>query len=96
MTVSQLVSFSGTFATLTAAVVVVLASHKTSAARVWREEAEAQKQRADRLSADLTEIKQRLARIEAENARLIRLLTALDPAQLTALRYAVGAQEDPA
>ncbi|MFE9660306.1 hypothetical protein [Streptomyces sp. NPDC005955] len=73
-------------ASLAAAVVVVVAGYRTSAARVWREEAEAQKERADRLSTDLTEIKTRLARIEAENARLIQLLTALDPARLAHVR----------
>ncbi|MBT2383861.1 hypothetical protein J7E86_09720 [Streptomyces sp. ISL-11] len=55
-------------------------------AEVWKSEAEAQKARADRLQDDLTEIKLRLGRIEAENGRLIELLTALDPARVAALR----------
>ncbi|MEV0471000.1 hypothetical protein, partial [Streptomyces prunicolor] len=58
------------------------------AARIWREEAEAQKERADRLASDLTEIKNRLTRIEQENARLIQLLTSLDPARLAVIRLA--------
>ncbi|GGP44089.1 hypothetical protein GCM10010214_16200 [Streptomyces abikoensis] len=56
---------------------------------MWREEAEAQKARVDRLQEGLAEIKERLKRIEQENARLIALLTALDPARIlhpTALR----------
>ncbi|MBF6056169.1 hypothetical protein AF335_32975 [Streptomyces eurocidicus] len=58
------------------------ASKEAKTAEVWRSEAEAQKARADRLQEDLTEIKERLTRIEAENARLIALLTALDPARI--------------
>lgn len=61
---------------------VFLASRKTNTAKVWKEEAEAQKARADRLENDLQEIKERLTRIEDENKRLIELLTALDPARL--------------
>lgn len=85
---------AGTLSSVVAAVVVVLAAFRTSAARVWREEAEAQKQRADRLAGDLTEIKNRLTRIEQENARLIRLLTSLDPNSLAAIRLAANSTED--
>ncbi|MFD4646332.1 hypothetical protein ACFRJ3_34910 [Streptomyces sp. NPDC056696] len=94
MTLSTVFSISGTLAAFVAAVVVVLASQKTSAARVWREEAEAQKQRADRLASDLTEIKNRLTRIEQENARLIQLLTSLDPNRLAVMRLATNPTED--
>ncbi|WKK23020.1 hypothetical protein QZH56_30420 [Streptomyces olivoreticuli] len=66
--------------------VVVRASREVRTAEVWREEAAAQKARADRLQDDLTEIKLRLTRIEAENQRLVELLTALDPARVAALR----------
>lgn len=93
MTFSQLLSISGNLAIFIAAAVVVLASHKTSAARVWREEAQAQKERADRLAGDLTEIKNRLSRIEAENARLIQLLTSLDPTRLAVTRLAEESPE---
>ncbi|ARX87882.1 hypothetical protein SMD44_07364 [Streptomyces alboflavus] len=61
---------------------------------MWREEAEAQKERADRLAGDLDEIKARLARIEAENARLITLLTSLDPARLAVVRLTDDSTED--
>lgn len=94
MTLSQFFSIAGTLTTFVAAVVVVLASYRTSAAKVWREEAEAQKERADRLASDLTEIKTRLARIEAENARLIQLLTSLDPTRLAVARLADNPPED--
>jgi hypothetical protein len=94
MTLSYIFSISGTLAAFVAAGVVVLASHRTSAAKVWREEAEAQKERADRLAGDLTEIKNRLTRIEQENARLIQLLTSLDPNRLAVMRLATNPTED--
>lgn len=94
MNPSQIFALSGTLASVVAAVVVVLAAARTSSARVWREEAEAQKGRADRLAGDLTEIKNRLSRIEAENARLIKLLTSLDPDRLAVLRLAANPMED--
>ncbi|MFD7605143.1 hypothetical protein ACFWAN_32470 [Streptomyces mirabilis] len=94
MPISQILPLVGTLASFAAAAVVVLATFRTSAAKVWREEAEAQKQRADRLAGDLTEIKHRLTRIEQENARLIRLLTSLDPNSLAAIRLAANPTED--
>ncbi|MEU5186987.1 hypothetical protein AB0G83_07505 [Streptomyces klenkii] len=62
--------------------VVIRASKEAKTAEVWKGEAEAQKARADRLQDDLAEIKERLKRIEQENARLLALLTALDPSRL--------------
>ncbi|MFB7782074.1 hypothetical protein ACFC1D_05100 [Streptomyces vinaceus] len=94
MTPTQILTAGGTLASLVAAVVVVLAAARTSSARVWREEAEAQKTRADRLESSLSEIKERLSRIEAENKRLISLLTSLDPNRLAVLRLAANPQED--
>ncbi|MFI5802981.1 hypothetical protein [Streptomyces sp. NPDC051561] len=91
MDLSQSTTLIACLATVSAAVIVVIASLRTNTAKVWREEAEAQKERADRLAGDLTEIKNRLARIESENARLIGLLTALDPARLSLVRLT---QED--
>jgi hypothetical protein len=94
MTLTQFLSMAGAIASVAAATVVVLAAFKTSSAKVWREEAEAQKERADRLVGDLTEIKNRLSRIEAENARLIQILTSLDPARLAVVRLADHPTED--
>ncbi|MFD7552967.1 hypothetical protein ACFV0H_28430 [Streptomyces erythrochromogenes] len=94
MTPTQILTAGGTLASLVAAVVVVLAAARTSAAKVWREEAEAQKSRADRLESSLKEINERLARIEAENKRLISLLTSLDPDRLAVLRLAANPLED--
>lgn len=73
----------GILATVIGGFVVVRASKEAKTAEVWREEAAAQKARADRLQDDLAEIKERLKRIEQENARLIALLTALDPALIS-------------
>ncbi|MFG3582556.1 hypothetical protein [Streptomyces sp. NPDC047990] len=69
-----------------AAGAVLAASWRRSTAAVWKEEAEAQKARADRLQNDMEEIKERLTRIEEENKRLIELLTALDPERINSLR----------
>ncbi|WP_416972532.1 hypothetical protein [Streptomyces sp. 4F14] len=80
--------------TFIAAVVVIVAAFRTNTARVWKEEAEAQKARADRLAEDLTEIKERLTRIEHENVRLVQLLTSLDPARLAAIRITTTNLED--
>ncbi|MFJ9234389.1 hypothetical protein ACIRJ3_05315 [Streptomyces anulatus] len=94
MTVTQALPVLGTLASLIAALVVVFAAYRTSAARVWREEAEAQKSRADRLEASLKEINARLSRIEIENERLVQLLTSLDPTKLAVIRLATTPSED--
>ncbi|MEU6704716.1 hypothetical protein [Streptomyces wuyuanensis] len=83
MSVSAMFALSGTLSAIASAIVVIWAAFKVNTARIWREEAEAQKIRADRLQTDLTEIKNRLSRIEAENARLIQILTSLDPNSLS-------------
>jgi predicted nuclease with TOPRIM domain len=79
-------NFISLASTLAAASVVTYASWRRGTSKIWKEEAEAQKARADRLEENLDEIKDRLSRIEKENARLIELLTALDPERLRALR----------
>jgi cytochrome c-type biogenesis protein CcmH/NrfG len=94
MTLSEFFSFSGPVVTFIAALVVILAAFRTNTARVWKEEAEAQKARAERLESDLKEIKNRLTHIERDNARLITLLTSLDPTRLTALRMTSDPLED--
>ncbi|MGK5496403.1 hypothetical protein [Streptomyces sp. URMC 125] len=86
MTLEDVLRIGGYIAAFVAAVVVTRASWQTNSAKVWREEAEAQKARADRLAEDLSEIKRRLARIEEENKRLIRILTSLDPNAFRSLR----------
>lgn len=84
MTIELILAILGILSTLTAAVVVVIAAFRVNTAKVWKGEAEAQKERADRLENDLTEIKQRLTQIERKNSRLIEILTALDPARIAA------------
>lgn len=94
MTLSQFFSYTGPLATFIAAAVVILAAFRTNTARVWKEEAEAQKARAERLENDLKEIKERLTHIERDNARLVALLTSLDPTRLAAVRLATNPTED--
>ena len=67
------------------AVVVMLSTWRKTTTDVWRDEAEAQRLRADRLETDLAEIKDRLARIERENERLLQILTALDPERIASI-----------
>lgn len=86
MSPSEIYGLAGTLSAVLAAGAVVFASLKTNTAKVWREEAEAQKYRADRLEASLKEINTRLSRIERENERLVQLLTHLDPARLAVVR----------
>ncbi|QUI35725.1 hypothetical protein H9W91_07345 [Streptomyces alfalfae] len=62
------------------------AAWQTQTTKVWREEAEAQRTRADRLQDDMDEVKTRLAHLEAKNQRLIDILTTVDPEKLAALR----------
>ncbi|QJS14192.1 hypothetical protein HKX69_05875 [Streptomyces argyrophyllae] len=64
---------------------MVNAAWRLNTAKVWKEEAEAQRARADRLQQDMEEIKERLARIEDENKNLVKLLTALDPERINSL-----------
>ncbi|MFJ7901882.1 hypothetical protein ACIQ6V_15565 [Streptomyces sp. NPDC096198] len=77
----------GIVATVVGGVVVVRAAKEAKTAEVWKAEAEAQKARGDRLQDDLTEIKDRLQRIEEENKRLVQILTTIDPERLLLLRH---------
>ncbi|MEU0952786.1 hypothetical protein ABZ353_10650 [Streptomyces niveus] len=86
MSLSEILGLSGVVSVVLSALVVVYASYKTNSSKVWREEAEAQKARADRLETDLTEIKDRLKRIQHDNERLFQLVTALEPTHLAAIR----------
>ncbi|OLZ74239.1 hypothetical protein AV521_00635 [Streptomyces sp. IMTB 2501] len=74
-------------ATVVGGFVVVRAAREVKTAEVWKAEAEAQKARADRLQEDLTEIKDRLGRIEEENKRLVQLVSTIDPERLNIFRH---------
>ncbi|MFF4952837.1 hypothetical protein [Streptomyces chattanoogensis] len=87
MTPNGILNFAATAASVVAALVLVRATWHTQTSRVWKEEAEAQRTRADRLQADMDEIKERLARIETENQRLVHLLMALDPERVATQRF---------
>lgn len=60
---------------LAAAYVRVRSSVDNQTAEIWKGEAEAQKTRADRLETALTELSDRVARLEAENRHLSELVT---------------------
>ncbi|MEV8022485.1 hypothetical protein AB0O76_40575 [Streptomyces sp. NPDC086554] len=77
----------GILATVIGGFVVVRAAKEAKTAEVWKAEAEAQKARADRLQEDLTEIKDRLGRIEEENKRLVQLVSIIDPERLSIFRH---------
>ncbi|MGK5627011.1 hypothetical protein [Streptomyces sp. URMC 123] len=77
----------GIAATIVGGFVVARAAKEAKTAEVWKSEAEAQKARGDRLQDDLTEIKDRLQRIEEENKRLVQILTTIDPERLSLLRH---------
>jgi small-conductance mechanosensitive channel len=94
MSPSEIFGLAGTLSAVLAAAAVLFASLKTNTAKVWREEAEAQKSRADRLEASLKEINTRLSRIEIENERLVQLLTSLDPTKLAVIRLATIPTEE--
>lgn len=67
------------------AIAIVLAGLRTNTARVWKEEAEAQKTRADRLIEELEEVKDRLTELEGYTQALVRLLSTIDPQKLEEL-----------
>jgi len=72
------------------AVALILAGFRTNTARVWKEEAEAQKTRADRLINELEEVKERLQELETHTQSLVRLLSTIDPQKLEELRTPRG------
>ncbi|MGW2539307.1 hypothetical protein ACWC5I_00145 [Kitasatospora sp. NPDC001574] len=82
MTPTDIFGYAGTAASIVAAFVMMKAAWHINTAQIWKGEAEAQKTRADRLQDDLNEIKDRLTRIEAENRRLVELITTLDPSRI--------------
>jgi hypothetical protein len=72
------------------AVALVVSGFRTNTARIWKEEAEAQKERADRLFGELEEVKERLTELEGYTKNLVRLLSTVDPQKLTELRSQRG------
>lgn len=87
MNIQALMTWMAMASTAVGALVVAKAAWQLNTSHVWREEAEAQRARADRLQQDMHEIKERLTRIEIENVRLVELLTALDPASIGGARH---------
>lgn len=69
---------------------LVFAGIRANSARIWREEAEAYKARADRTLEELEEIRKRLTHLEGYNATLVSLLSTIDPQRLQELRDSRG------
>ena len=81
----EFLNYGGVLAGTGGAVALILSSIKTNSAKVWREEAEAQKTRADRLIGELEEVKDRLTELEGYTRALVRLLSTIDPQKLEEL-----------
>jgi len=90
VTVDDLVTGAGVVSTVLAALVMVKASWRLNTARVWKEEAEAQKTRADRLFDELEEVKYRLTELESYTRTLVHLLSTVDPQALDEIRMQRG------
>lgn len=82
----EFITYLGGLAGVAGAVAVVISSIRTSATRIWKEEAEAEKRRADRLFNELEEVKNRLTELENYTRTLVTLLSAVDPQRLEELR----------
>jgi cell shape-determining protein MreC len=77
---------------LASAYVKVRSSVDDTTANIWKGEAEAQKARAERLEMALSELSERVGRLEAENRRLAELVTGA--AAIAELRALVIAQHE--
>ena len=82
----EILNYGGALAGVAGAVSFIIASIRTNAARIWKEEAEAHKARADRLIEELEEVKGKLSDLEDKTQVLISLLSAIDPQKLEGLQ----------
>jgi hypothetical protein len=65
---------------------LLFAGWRTSTSSVWRGEAEAWKERANRLIGELEQVKTKLEELEGYTQTLVRLLSTIDPEKLNELR----------
>lgn len=65
---------------------LLFAGRKVSTSAVWKGEAEAWKERANRLIGELEEVKTKLEDLEGYTQTLVRLLSTIDPEKLNELR----------
>lgn len=72
------------------AAAIIVASYRTNAVRIWKDEAQAEKARADRLFSELEQVKERLTDLENYTRTLVTLLSAVDPQRLEQLRTQRG------
>jgi len=83
-------NYAGGLAIFGGALAVVITSIRTNATRIWKEEAEAEKRRADRLFEELEEVKNRLTDLENYTKTLVVILSTVDPQKLDDLRNQRG------
>lgn len=90
MDVSLLLGIGGIIALVAGGVAVLVATFKTNTSRVWREEAEAQKTRADRLLNDIEKMTKEIEGLKEYTHALVRILSTIDPTRLEDLRLRRG------
>lgn len=65
---------------------ILLAGRRTHAASIWKTEAEAWKERANRLIGELELVKADLEKVNGYSQTLVQLLSTIDPEKLEELR----------
>jgi hypothetical protein len=87
---SLVLTIGGLIALGVGSLAVVFATFRTNTSRVWREEADAQKTRADRVLGELEKVTQELTELKEYTHTLVRLLSTVDPQKLEELRLRRG------
>jgi hypothetical protein len=93
----EILNYGGVFAGVAGAASLVIASFRTNTAKVWqenaaswKEEAEVQKTRADRLIAEMEGVKHELEDLKKYTRTLVGVLSTIDPQKLEELRHIRG------
>ncbi|KQX43543.1 hypothetical protein ASD97_26100 [Streptomyces sp. Root63] len=69
---------------------MVFSSWNTNATRLYKEEAEAQKARADRAFAEIEKMTKEISELKEYTHALVRILSTIDPEKLEELRLRRG------
>lgn len=97
-----LTTYGGPLAGVAGAIALIIAQIRTNSTRAntalvwqaaansWKEEAEAQKSRADRLIDELEGVKHELEELKKQTRTLVAVLSALDPEKVDELRITRG------
>lgn len=86
MSPSEMLTFTGLISILVAAAVVTYSAFRTNTTRVWKDEAEAWKARAETALVELEELRDQLTELEGYTQTLVRILSTIDPQRLDDLR----------